>query len=311
MVDVHGRYLSSLERTAAQPGARVPADRRRAGRARRGRRAGWSPEFAVLLAYTKIGIDQELLASELPEDPFLSGELDRYFPTRLRQRYGASSPPPAAPGDHRPVCRTCWSTGPEPRSRSASPRRSAPAPHIARAHTAAWEIFGLRGLWSGDRGARRPRLAETQIGMLLKVRMLPERASRWLLRNRRQAAGHRSTVERYAAGRSGARRGDPGAARRSEPKPRREGAALAGDGVPAELATASRSRALVPTIEPWRPRRRSSWTRGVAGRLLRARRAPGAGLAERADPRAAPGRRGGRRWRVPRCATTCTPCGPG
>jgi glutamate dehydrogenase len=57
------------------------------------------PEFAVLLAYSKIWIYDQLLASDLPEDPFLSAELVHYFPTAVRHRYADRLPDhPLRPG---------------------------------------------------------------------------------------------------------------------------------------------------------------------------------------------------------------------
>ena len=56
---------------------------------RRNRSEGlYRPELAVLLSYSKIRLYQQLLDSDVPEDPFLSGELGRYFPTPLRERFG-------------------------------------------------------------------------------------------------------------------------------------------------------------------------------------------------------------------------------
>ena len=45
------------------------------------------PEFAVVLAYSKIALFGELLGSDVPEDPFLGRELEQYFPEVLRSRY--------------------------------------------------------------------------------------------------------------------------------------------------------------------------------------------------------------------------------
>ena len=45
------------------------------------------PELAVALAYSKIHLYAELLDSDVPEDPHLSGELERYFPAPLPQRF--------------------------------------------------------------------------------------------------------------------------------------------------------------------------------------------------------------------------------
>ena len=46
-----------------------------------------SPELAVLLAYTKIVLEDEILASDLPDDPYLEGRLINYFPSAMRERY--------------------------------------------------------------------------------------------------------------------------------------------------------------------------------------------------------------------------------
>src|ERR1700737_4062927 len=42
------------------------------------------PELAVLLAYAKMALDEELLVSELPDDPEFAEELISYFPAALR-----------------------------------------------------------------------------------------------------------------------------------------------------------------------------------------------------------------------------------
>jgi glutamate dehydrogenase len=61
----------------------------------------------------------------------------------------------------------------------------APPPEIARAYTAAREVFGMRELWAGIEALDTEVEAQTQIRMLLDARRLVERATRWLLRNRR------------------------------------------------------------------------------------------------------------------------------
>ncbi len=47
-----------------------------------------SPERAVLLAYSKMWLYDELVASDVPEDTLVAGLLVDYFPVPLRQRYG-------------------------------------------------------------------------------------------------------------------------------------------------------------------------------------------------------------------------------
>src|SRR4029077_14392782 len=45
------------------------------------------PEISVLLAYAKRDLDASLLASRIPDDPYLRRELERYFPAQLRERF--------------------------------------------------------------------------------------------------------------------------------------------------------------------------------------------------------------------------------
>ena len=50
------------------------------------------PELAILLAYSKIWLNGHLLASDVPEDPYLSAELVRYFPAAVRERFPRAIP---------------------------------------------------------------------------------------------------------------------------------------------------------------------------------------------------------------------------
>jgi glutamate dehydrogenase len=45
------------------------------------------PELSILLSYSKIDLYQQLVESDVPEDPYLSKELQLYFPTPLRERF--------------------------------------------------------------------------------------------------------------------------------------------------------------------------------------------------------------------------------
>jgi glutamate dehydrogenase len=45
------------------------------------------PELAILLSYSKIVLFQQLAESDVPEDPYLSKELVRYFPKPLQDKY--------------------------------------------------------------------------------------------------------------------------------------------------------------------------------------------------------------------------------
>ena len=64
----------------------LPSDAEMAERKARGQGLT-RPELAVLLSYSKLVAFQQLLVSDVPEDPYLSKELIRYFPEPLQQKY--------------------------------------------------------------------------------------------------------------------------------------------------------------------------------------------------------------------------------
>ena len=43
------------------------------------------PELAIVLSYSKIWLNNQLIHSDVPEDPYLSKELERYFPAPIRR----------------------------------------------------------------------------------------------------------------------------------------------------------------------------------------------------------------------------------
>ncbi|HET6395777.1 MAG TPA: NAD-glutamate dehydrogenase domain-containing protein [Pseudoxanthomonas sp.] len=66
----------------------LPSDAELAARKARGQ-GMTRPELAVLLSYAKLVAFQQLLDSDIPEDPYLSKELQRYFPEPLQKKYAA------------------------------------------------------------------------------------------------------------------------------------------------------------------------------------------------------------------------------
>jgi len=47
------------------------------------------PELAITLSYGKIWLYRALIHSDVPEDPYLSTELARYFPAPVQKRFAA------------------------------------------------------------------------------------------------------------------------------------------------------------------------------------------------------------------------------
>ena len=86
----------STARSRRCPGAKVLQERHAAG-------SGLTaPELAVLLAYTKLELQRALVASDVPDDPYLADDLVAYFPPSLRTGFDARARrAPAAAGDRR------------------------------------------------------------------------------------------------------------------------------------------------------------------------------------------------------------------
>ena len=88
MVNVHSRYLALLEAEGWLNRSLefLPTDRQIAERQASGTGLT-TPEFAVLLAYTKSANVTEMTRSDLPDDPYLEPDLVTYFPQRLQDEF--------------------------------------------------------------------------------------------------------------------------------------------------------------------------------------------------------------------------------
>jgi glutamate dehydrogenase len=159
------------------------------------------PEIAVLLAYSKIRLFEELLGSDISEDPYLSHELLGYFPVPLRERFSARMESHPL---RREIIATQITNGMVNRMGSTFWMRMqnatghSPAA-IARAYTAAREIFGMRGMWQAIESLDNRITCDLQAGMLIEIRRLLDRATLWLLRHMHATLDIAATVDRYAS----------------------------------------------------------------------------------------------------------------
>jgi glutamate dehydrogenase len=203
MLDVHARYIRSLEQAGKLdrqleflPSEEALAERKTAG-------LGLTvPEFAVLLAYTKMTLFEALLASDVPEDPYLASELERYFPTPLRERFRAQM---RGHRLRREIIATCVTNRLVNEAETTFAYRlgeetGAPVSEIARASTVAREVFEIPRLWEDIAALDNRVAAPTQIALLLEGRRLVERATRWLLRNRRSPLDIAAAVAFFSPG---------------------------------------------------------------------------------------------------------------
>ena len=159
-----------------------------------------TPELSVLMAWTKIVLADELLASDLPEDPYLDLDLRAYFPTAIRDGFSE------AVSDH-PLRReiivtqvvndlvngagmTYW-----PRLAGET---GASAAELTRANFVAREIVGSLPLREEVARYDNELPAAVQTHMRVEMRTLVERVSRWLVSNRRPPFDSQGLVDRFA-----------------------------------------------------------------------------------------------------------------
>ncbi len=203
MLHVHARYIRKLERDHrirrrldVLPGDKEIAERRSAGTGLTG------PEFSVLLAQTKIAAAQEILASELPDDPYLHQVLIKYFPAPLRQRYASRM---GSHRLHREIITTAVVNDMVDRSGITFAFRlneetGASIPDIAAAWLVARNVFDMAGFWSLVEALDGQVDTSVQIMLWLEGRKLTERAARWLLHSRRPPFDIQSTIDYLAEG---------------------------------------------------------------------------------------------------------------
>jgi glutamate dehydrogenase len=201
MLDAHQRFIHFLEKTGRLnraleflPSDEEVAERRAAG-------AGLtSPERAVLLAYCKIWLYDELLASALPDDPWVATALERYFPKALRERYAAYM---ARHPLKREIIATYVTNSMVNRVGSSFVHRlieatGAKPPEIVRAYLLNREVFGYVDLWKAIEALDNVVDDEVQSSMLTDTRRLIARGTTWFLRSRRLGEDMAATIAHFA-----------------------------------------------------------------------------------------------------------------
>jgi glutamate dehydrogenase len=142
------------------------------------------PEIAVVQAYSKIVLYQDLLSSDLPDDPVLADDLLLYFPQQLRSRF---LPAIERHKLRREIIATRVTNSMMNRLRPSFVMQSAEetgksAGDVARAFIIVRESFDIPAIWSEIEGLDNKIPASAQISMLISVGQLLDRAILWLLR---------------------------------------------------------------------------------------------------------------------------------
>lgn len=157
------------------------------------------PELAVILAYSKLSLYQELLDSSLPDEDYFKNDLMLYFPEEMRKSYKAEI-------ENHKLKREIVATFV---TNSIVNRAGATffngiikdtgqnAADVARAYTGARDIFSLRNLWKEIEGLDAKVPASTQYDMFVEIGKFIERQTFWFLRNSNGRINIEETVKTF------------------------------------------------------------------------------------------------------------------
>ncbi|MFB7878662.1 NAD-glutamate dehydrogenase [Nocardia sp. NPDC056064] len=198
MASVHGRVIDDLEqrRGLDRELEALPSTAELKRRAEEGSGLA-SPELANLLAHVKLGLKADLLDTDLPDSAYFARRLPLYFPTPLRERFGAEIK------KHRlrreivttMIVNEVVDYGGITYAHRLGEEVGASTSDVVRAFAAASEIFELHDVWARIRGADAP--AGVCDLMELESKRTLDRASRWLLSNRPQPIAVGAEINRY------------------------------------------------------------------------------------------------------------------
>ncbi len=161
-----------------------------------------SPEHAVVLAYSKIWLYDGLLASPLPDDPWVGTTLLRYFPQALQDRF---APTMARHPLKREIIATYVTNSMVNRVGSTFVHRlvettGARTHEVVRAYLMSREVFGLVPLWQAIEALDNQVPDEVQSRMLIHTSGQLERGTTWFLRSRRLGDDMAATIAHYRPG---------------------------------------------------------------------------------------------------------------
>jgi glutamate dehydrogenase len=144
------------------------------------------PEISVVLSYSKIWLYNQLIQSDVPEDAYLSSELERYFPEDVREKYADLL---RAHPLKREIIATATTNSVVNRMGPVFPLRAqedtgASLGQIARAFAIAREATNMRALWAEIEGLDTRVAAGVQYEMIDESSRVLRHGTYWVLAQR-------------------------------------------------------------------------------------------------------------------------------
>jgi glutamate dehydrogenase len=160
------------------------------------------PETSVLLAHAKLALYDELLASELPDEPLLINDLVAYFPTPIRNAYPKDI---AGHRLRRELIATSIANQVVNRAgftfvNDLRERTGYRGPAAARAFTIVRDVFDCESLWREIEALDNKVPAVVQTAAMRDIKTLIERAALWFVQNRTHPLDITANIERFQPG---------------------------------------------------------------------------------------------------------------
>ncbi len=160
------------------------------------------PEISVVLSYAKLSLYDEILASDVPDDPATMDDLIRYFPTPLQQKF---RPGIESHRLRREIIATRITNSLVNRVGDTfvyeyKEKTGMPVSDIVRAFVISREVYDIRSIWGAIESLDNKVAANVQSSMLLSVNNLLERATLWFLRNGESGLAIGEHVEAFTDG---------------------------------------------------------------------------------------------------------------
>jgi len=160
------------------------------------------PETSVVLAHSKLALYDELLESDLPDDPLLIHDLINYFPTPLRKTYRK------AIANHRlrreliatSITNQVVNRAGFTYANDLKERGGHQASAVARAFAIVRDAFDCEALWHDIEALDNKLDAGVQSAALIDIKALIERASLWFLQNGLHPLDIADNVARFKPG---------------------------------------------------------------------------------------------------------------
>lgn len=196
-MELYNRYINDLERAGKIDRAIEFLPDETAIKERKLQGKGLTrPEIAVLLAYSKSILKEDILASTVLEDPYFFDILTTAFPRLLSQRYREAM-------DHHGLRREIIATQISnfivnemgvTFTYRLQDETGASVHEIVRAYMVARKVFNLPELWAEIEALDSQVSAQIQLHMMYEISRLVRRGTRWFLRHRRAGLNIDETI---------------------------------------------------------------------------------------------------------------------